>query len=211
MRLCSIDGCENLHNSRGYCLKHYKLKWHNREFDGIPECSIDGCKYGVASKGYCKTHYTAAKTSGEFKIDKKCSVNGCDNNHNSRGYCKSHYNLAIRAGEFSDMKKCVISNCEISHFAKGYCESHYGILKNYNILPERYEEMILEQSGLCAICNNPPPGTHKNNQKLYVDHDHNTSAVRGLLCHYCNSLLGHAMDNINILESSINYLRRYDV
>ena len=42
--------------------------------------------------------------------------------------------------------------------------------------------------------------------EIYVDHDHKTGKVRGMLCHACNTVIGHADDNVTILNSAIKYL-----
>jgi hypothetical protein len=39
-----------------------------------------------------------------------------------------------------------------------------------------------------------------------IDHDEKTGLVRGLLCHHCNVMLGHARDDIPTLESAVEYL-----
>ena len=42
-----------------------------------------------------------------------------------------------------------------------------------------------------------------------VDHDHETGAVRGLLCNGCNIVLGHAYDNPEVLKNLANYLNAF--
>lgn len=64
-----------------------------------------------------------------------------------------------------------------------------------------YEAMLLEQGGTCAICREPPSA-----KALAVDHDHNTGRVRGLLCHQCNTGLGHFRDDLNRLAGAMRYL-----
>jgi hypothetical protein len=59
-------------------------------------------------------------------------------------------------------------------------------------------------SGLCDICGKPPGGRRP---WLYVDHDHATGAFRGLLCGHCNTGLGHFLDDTDVMESAIAYLR----
>jgi hypothetical protein len=43
--------------------------------------------------------------------------------------------------------------------------------------------------------------------ELVVDHDHNTGAVRGLLCHSCNTGLGHLGDSVETLARALDYLQ----
>lgn len=61
--------------------------------------------------------------------------------------------------------------------------------------------MVANQKGLCKLCELP--------KKLVVDHCHETGKVRGLLCRNCNLLIGHAKEDIVILQNAINYLK-YD-
>lgn len=63
----------------------------------------------------------------------------------------------------------------------------------------------------CDICRQPFDLTVQIGSKLpnspHWDHNHKTEGFRGWLCHNCNSLLGHAGDNVEILERAIDYLR----
>ena len=77
-------------------------------------------------------------------------------------------------------------------------------LQRYGLTQEIYKSMLLEQQGLCQMCKNPP----KSSRPLVIDHDHKTKKVRGLLCYGCNRVL-HAFDNIEVMESALNYLKRH--
>ena len=77
-------------------------------------------------------------------------------------------------------------------------------LKRYNITLDQYNEMFNKQEGKCAICQK-----HQNELKkiLYVDHDHKTGEVRGLLCKNCNVALGfYEKYDTQIFEK---YLKKY--
>ena len=74
----------------------------------------------------------------------------------------------------------------------------------FGLTLDEYDEMWNEQGGVCAICEEP-----QKNRKLAVDHDHDTGEVRGLLCTSCNLGIGNLKDSIDILESAINYLGKY--
>lgn len=77
-------------------------------------------------------------------------------------------------------------------------------LKKYKITLSEYEDLSKNQSGLCAICKK----ICISGRRLSVDHNHETSKVRGLLCMKCNRGLGLFNDNILLLESAINYLKQ---
>ncbi len=81
---------------------------------------------------------------------------------------------------------------------------NYFLIKNYGISAEQYNEIFAKQNGRCKICNR-----HQSEFKrsLAVDHDHNTNKVRGLLCHHCNSAIGHFFENPQIMERAIIYVK----
>ena len=78
---------------------------------------------------------------------------------------------------------------------------HYRI--NYGITLTAYNDMFAQQEGCCAICKE-----HQSNLKkrLSVDHCHTSGKIRKLLCQNCNTLLGMAKDNTEILKNAISYL-----
>ena len=46
--------------------------------------------------------------------------------------------------------------------------------------------------------------------KIVADHDHDTGAGREWICDSCNTGLGRFKDNIDILETAIEYLKRFE-
>lgn len=79
-------------------------------------------------------------------------------------------------------------------------------IKQHGITVKDYFEMLEAQKGKCAICSKEP-----TKRKLFIDHNHQTKEVRGLLCHHCNAGLGHFLDNVFLLANAIQYLRQYDL
>lgn len=69
----------------------------------------------------------------------------------------------------------------------------------YGLEPEEYDRLLADQGGVCAICREP-------GLKLVVDHDHQTGAVRGLLCADCNIGIGRLKDNPGYLRAAAEYL-----
>lgn len=75
---------------------------------------------------------------------------------------------------------------------------------NYNISAIEYKKLFKLQKGSCAIC-----GLHSSKTDfLYVDHNHESGKVRGLLCKNCNWGLGIFDDDISVLERAIKYLTK---
>lgn len=77
-------------------------------------------------------------------------------------------------------------------------------LRAYGLTEDDVTKLKVKQEGRCAICRErllSGTGTH-------IDHDHATGCVRGLLCPFCNHMLGNARDNPEYLIEAARYLRR---
>jgi len=81
---------------------------------------------------------------------------------------------------------------------KASAENRHWAIKRYGITVEQYEQFLIDQNGVCALCGQPP-----TKKRLNVDHDHNTGRIRGLLCHHCNIALGRVerMMSLSAIES----------
>lgn len=81
----------------------------------------------------------------------------------------------------------------------------------YNMTLEEYIQKDEEQNHLCMICRNPETVEQNGRvSNLCVDHSHVTGKNRDLLCRRCNSVIGQANDDIQLLQTMIEYLRRHD-
>lgn len=87
-----------------------------------------------------------------------------------------------------------------------------NLKRHYGLTIETYEALLSAQGHACAICRDPVkdcmPGEGLRGRSATVDHDHDTGAVRGILCVKCNSGLGQFRDDENFLRAAISYLNR---
>jgi len=69
--------------------------------------------------------------------------------------------------------------------------TNFRVKSKYGITPDQVEGLREFQQGLCPLCEKPicrfPT---EGERKEFIDHDHATGYVRGLLCPQCNSFLG---------------------
>jgi hypothetical protein len=71
--------------------------------------------------------------------------------------------------------------------------SWYRYIKSrFNLTPEQYDAMLIEQSGRCAMCDEP---LFDGNHGSHIDHCHATGRVRGILHGKCNT------NYVGIIES----------
>lgn len=92
--------------------------------------------------------------------------------------------------------------------------SHYNsyLKKNFGIDIQQYEALLASQGGVCGCCGRSPEQNVKDPKgmprRLGVDHDHETGAIRGILCHACNASIGQLGDTLDGLRRAVAYLER---
>lgn len=74
----------------------------------------------------------------------------------------------------------------------------------YGMTQADYDDRLKAQGGVCAICGGGPNGP---GGRLHIDHCHNSSKVRGLLCGKCNTAVGLLDDDPARAEALARYLR----
>lgn len=110
---------------------------------------------------------------------------------------------------YRNCKQC-LKEFKPTNGCQKYCKEHRGDWTNkeyckfrrYGITKEEFHYLLKIQNNCCAICKSSDP----KKSSWSIDHDHRTGEVRGLLCHFCNTMLGFAKDNSIILRSAIDYL-----
>ena len=81
-------------------------------------------------------------------------------------------------------------------------------LKKYGISEEDFYRMLEEQNNSCKICKThfKEEAAFSKKRSLYIDHEHVTNKVRGLLCNKCNTGIGFFYENKDYFINAINYL-----
>jgi hypothetical protein len=81
----------------------------------------------------------------------------------------------------------------------------------YSLTIKELNEALEKQNGGCAICEEVLPDllVYNNRKRGYaIDHNHETGKFRGVLCLKCNTMLGMARENHDILAKASAYLEQ---
>lgn len=84
-------------------------------------------------------------------------------------------------------------------------QDNYYLKSRYGLDRQEVDAWFTVQKGKCMICDTAMDGSNKI-KKPHIDHCHESGNVRGLLCHNCNTGLGHFKDNTTLLKKAIKYL-----
>jgi hypothetical protein len=126
-----------------------------------------------------------------FPEEKKCTRCGVVKKAN---FFTPQY--ATRDGLNNWCKECVSALCTKSNKRRKYGMDDAAIIA-----------MLKSQGNCCPICLRAIRfGERKNN--FHIDHDHQTGAVRGILCETCNPGLAKLGDDPARLGMGVDYLRR---
>jgi hypothetical protein len=101
-------------------------------------------------------------------------------------------------------KKAEYAKLRRKNYPRIYRDREYK--NKYNISITEYDAILEKQNRACAICKIPQS---ELNYQLAVDHCHDTKKVRGLLCRSCNLAIGYFRDNVQVIENSIHYLKKF--
>jgi hypothetical protein len=87
---------------------------------------------------------------------------------------------------------------------------------DYGTTPEEVDQKLLEQGGLCEICQvDLEQVIHRNKDGtvrgsgICIDHCHETGKVRGIICSGCNKALGYFKDDPARMRAGADYIEKY--
>lgn len=75
--------------------------------------------------------------------------------------------------------------------------------RTYGISADEFDDLLSRQGGHCGICGRTP----EREASMHVDHDHESGAIRGLLCITCNQGLGLFSESPERMLRAVVYLR----
>jgi len=138
----------------------------------------------------------------EFRVDRGYVRGECRSCEREAMKKRDPVKLAAAARKWSKENPEKRNAIKRAWYAKN--KSRYNIKrreKSYGMVPGQFEEMLSNQKGLCAICNDALIEPH-------VDHCHETGMVRGLLCNNCNSGLGFFQESFSMVIRAASYLHK---
>ena len=108
-----------------------------------------------------------------------------------------------RCGEIKHLEKFAVNRI----FASGGiarraycidCGKKQKPISNAKFYPKKPEKLT------CPTCGDVVTG----NYSIVCDHDHKTGKIRGYICDNCNTGMGRAKDNVEILQNWIEWLKK---
>lgn len=103
----------------------------------------------------------------------------------------------------SKLKKAII---EINKKKRSEINRKAMLKSKYKLTIEEYDSLLVKQQFCCAVCKKSFDLGAKRNHP--VDHCHKIEKIRGIVHFNCNILLGYGRDDIELLNSAIEYLKQ---
>lgn len=165
--------------------------------------------------GHCGVSFTYVKTNGPRRqfCSQRCKANAGEELRKNR---QEHATRRCKCGsaKVARVGTPVCVDCRKDKRdrdpEKVLSRNRARRLSLYSLTQSELDELLTLQRGRCAVCTTDEPGA----KGWHIDHDHACcpgigscgQCVRGLLCHDCNLLLGHAKDSIEVLDQAKKYL-----
>lgn len=215
---CLVEDCEEVVKGLGYCNKHYQLFKRNGSPDKLVKTARKHplyivwfekkqnkrlCEEWMVFKTFCEG--VGERPEGNFILIRPDQTKpyGSDN-FQWYSHLKKEENEPDKDWHARKWADARIRNPDI--------EYERNLQRNYGISLEEYNQKLIAQNYVCAMCKKPESvvnGYSKTVKRLAVDHCHASGNIRDLLCNRCNTMIGLANDEIEILEAGIVYIKSH--
>lgn len=236
--ICSYVDCGKPVEARGFCVAHY-TRWIRY---GNPDVVRRGPEFPVPESKKCKI-CEEVKPLAEFTVGVKASKGGkgsyCLPCHaaNQREWRERNPERVKASTERNRDNTNKLKRARRAHrretdpeyvererlqSRESYHRNADRVnlarkLKKFGLTEERFQSLLDEQGGGCAICGSELP--NGRGTLLFVDHDRRCcpkpgscgKCVRGLLCHHCNTAIGLMSEDADRMRAAITYIDRYAV
>lgn len=185
-RLCQTCGTGGVRSGRRYCSISCFRTSNPRQMYSCKNCASE-----TKNKYYC-----SRQCRSDFAYEER-RCNWCDS------LFKSNRQSSLRSCSRSCAAYARWTNCSAPTYTH---EARQNATNIYNRVPsvdETKHIIWIRQKKRCMICSD-----HLTSHNVgFLDHNHDTDAIRGLLCSTCNSGLGFFRDSAEIVSSALEYLR----
>lgn len=218
---CHAVNCNYEAIAKGLCNTHYKRLYRNGHLENTRAKDWGKREKHPAYKTWCNLvrhhrHRISTEWLNDFwsfvkDIPEKPSdkARSCRPNQNEPWSALNFYwkeprfNKKTKANRANYMRKWqrTFRAANPNYGKNSFLKKHYGVTLDW------YNEQLVKQNGVCAICGQPETAIiHGKQISLAVDHCHDTGKVRKLLCRACNQAIGLLRHDRNLLRSAIEYL-----
>ena len=152
-----------------------------------------------------KRNYRRKRTKEEIELDLKEQCKTCPECNIRKPFSEYHKNSGTADKIHNICRVCCQKQTQAYRDTLDHRER--GLKDRYGLTKEDYNNKLTQQGRCCAVCGTTDPKSYHG--YFMVDHCHATGKVRALLCHNCNSGLGHFKDNTEFLQKAIEYLNAH--
>lgn len=162
-------------------------------------CSVEGCEKSILARGWCSSHYQRWYKWGDVNAPRR--PGGAGRGETVHGTPTAHNNHGCRCELCREWHRTYSREWARANPEKRRATKRKAL---YGLSVEAYEAMRHAQDGRCAICRELP-----NERGLYVDHCHDSGAVRALLCQKCNAGIGMFGDDPDRMIAAAAYVLQF--
>lgn len=158
------------------------------------DCSFPECSNKQKRYNRCEHHLLEKKVLSQT-YQKRCLM--C-------GVVKSYAQYYLNRGR--PMPRCIPCNnmwAGTHRKLRTGSRKNYDLQRKYSISFEDYNDILLKQGGVCAVCLLPErdcTNDRSSTKSLAVHHNHTTGEVLALCCGKCNRAMGMLGDDPQLLR-----------